>query len=294
MNISLIKIFLNFCIFVLLICNVFAQGQNNISLYQNIDVLKELLSKADTLSPFSETNDTTDAFDDISNVNDEISICLSEILTTPEIVNKDLDSLLDHSFLGKVHSIDNRLWIFTWYENTGGSWKSNLNLLHYRTKSNKPKVVYESINDENNTTELKDNKEIFSNGSWFEKIYKLKTKNKDLYLCMGNGISCNTCIYETAFVIELKDDGINLNYPAFPKIMPEGHILNDEYNGSYYILDARMYDIEKFEFEPKSQIFTIVYLTDDITPIRSDVQKRISSKLYFDGQTFILQKDKSR
>jgi len=35
-----------------------SQGQNNIPLYQNLDVLKELLSKADTLSPFSETNDT--------------------------------------------------------------------------------------------------------------------------------------------------------------------------------------------------------------------------------------------
>jgi hypothetical protein len=248
---------------------VHSQVKNKLLL--QVDTLKAVLSGADTLNPFDETIDSIN--DKISTVNEEIFLNLSGILTNPEILSVNIDSLLEHSFLEKVHSNDKRLWIFSWYENTGGSWKSNLNLIHYKTKLNKPKV------DES------DQGVFCSNGAGFNKIYKLNSKSRNLYLCMGSGISCNTCIYKIATVVELTKDSINFNYPAFT-FQKKDDNLPGSASQSCFTLEARLGNIEKFEFNPATQILTYVFFTDDNTPVQSVKQKRIVRKLQFDGQKF--------
>jgi hypothetical protein len=84
--------------------------------------------------------------------------------------------------------------------------------VHYRTKSNQPKVEASGPVDSDSPSATN----VFcSNGAGFDKIYKLVSPGKNLYLCLGSGISCNTCIYSIASVVELTNDGINFRYPAF-------------------------------------------------------------------------------
>jgi hypothetical protein len=260
-------------------------GQTKTNLFLKIDTLKAILSKADRLNPFD--NSVENIGETIAMVNDEISSRLSDILRSPEILRYNLDSLFEHPFLGKAHSADKRLWIFTWYENTGGSWKSNLSLVHYRTKSNNLKTNYKPISNEDSVAETtSEENEFCSNGAEFHKIYKLKAKNKDLYLCLGSGISCNTCMYETATVVELTKDSINFNYPAFQSKKEDDNSIGNDIQ-SCFTLDARWEDIEKFQFDSKTQTLNLIYLTDDNTPIQSNPQKRIIRKMVFNGQKFI-------
>lgn len=246
-------------------------------LLTRIDALKAMLSRADTLSPFDEK--IKDVGDTISELNDQIGEKLASILTDPGSLRLNLDSLLEHPALGKVHSADKRLWIFSWAENTGGSWKSALNVVHYRTGSKKLKADIVSGDTDDSEPGF------CSKGAGFNKIFKLRSKNRDLYLCMGSGTSCNTCEYEIATVVELTKDSINYSYPAFrPRKVAETEAAA---NWSCHTLDARRDDIEQFEFNPKTQVLTMVYLTDDYTPVQSAKQKRIRERLLFDGTSFV-------
>ena len=150
-------------------------------------------------------------------------------------------------------------------------------IVHYRTKRNIPKVSY---TDDRET----DNRNAFcSNAASFSKIYKLPSNSKDLYLCIGEEMICGTCLHEIASVVELKGDTINFNYPAFIE-----HGENEDIS-SCFVLDARIGDIEKFEYNPVTKTLSFVYLTDDTTPIlqqKNKKQKRITGNLLFNGRRF--------
>jgi hypothetical protein len=242
----------------------FIQADSQTLLLRKVDTLKQVLSRADTLSPFD--NSVPDIYDTITFVNEQISKRLSEILTLPECLNSDLNQLLKHPSLGIIHSSDKRLWIFTWYENTGGSWRSNANLIHYRTKDKRPRIdtsaVFSSGEEESPG--------FCHEGASFQSIYKLRnTGERDLYLCLGNGVSCNTCEYHIASIIELTNNGINLKYRGFG-------------SSSCKIITSRRGNVEEFDFDPVTQIFTSIYLTDDYTPIeRKGKQIRVVEKLLF-------------
>ncbi len=245
-----------------------------------VDSLKMLLSKADTLNPMSAD---TDAMGNIEGVNSEISNKLTAILKNPQADKQNIDSLLRHNFLAEAHSADKRLRIFSWYENTGGSFKSNLSLVYYKTASGQTIISgdTESGSGQGN---------LFSSaGASFDTIYKLTAKGKDLYLCIGSGVGCTTCVFSTAVVVELKKDSANFNYPAFTAA-GDDVITYGENNTSCLTFGARNGDIDKFEFNPKTQTLTIAYLTDDNTPIQrgdDEKQERIVRKLKFNGIKFI-------
>jgi hypothetical protein len=243
-------------------------GKEKSKFLLQVDSLMMYLSRADTLRPINDTDGT----DKIGNVNSEISYRLTKILSDPQVANQNIDSLLRHNFLDITHSDDKSLWIFSWYENTGGSFQSNLSMVYYKTRAGKAMVS-----------------EFSSAGASFDKIYKLQTKAKDLYLCIGSGVGCNTCVFNTAVVVELKKDSANFNYNAF-KVQEDGVITYGENNQSCLTFGARFGDIEKFDFNPKTQTLTIVYLTDDNTPTQrseGEEQERIVRKLVFNGRRFI-------
>jgi hypothetical protein len=247
-----------------------AGAQVRASLKEKAGELKKLLATADELSPFEDDNDS------IELVHGLIAGKLTEIMTRPAFVPFNLDSVLDFPSLEKVHSSDKRLWIFSWYENTGGSWKSNINLVHWRTRSGK--LMTDFIED------LQESAQGFEGHSAsFHTIYKLKSPNKDLYLCMGHGLGCSTCLYDVATVVELTPNGANFNYPAFRHGLDES---GKPIYKPYFTLEARLDNIKEFDFDPATQTLSFVYLTDDTTPVQSDPPKRISRKLVFDGVKF--------
>jgi hypothetical protein len=247
-----------------------------------VDSLKTLFSIADTTRhPFDDTTDN------ILNLNQSIAETLKAILTNPQITSQNMDSLLKSPGLGIVHSEDKRLWIFSWYENNGGSFKSNANMVYYKTGSGKSKIGY----DESDTFGQSGDNLFSSNGASFDTIYKLNSKTKDLYLCTGSGVGCNTCVFQVATVVELKKDSADFNYPAF-KSNPENSAYpsNTEKWQSDFLLGAREDDILTFYFDPKNQILNFSYLTDDNTPVQSTLgkkQSKIFRKLKFNGENFI-------
>jgi hypothetical protein len=275
----MLKAVLSISVFICVSSAACAQARD--SFLARIDTLKRVLDRADTLNPFDDRHENI--FDTITAVNNEIAERLASILSSRDILKYEPDSLLDFSSLGKVHSKDKRLWIFSWYENTGGSWKSNLSLVHYRTRLNEPRTDYQPVGKEDGAADDSWSGGLSSNGAWFDTIYKLKAKGKDLYLCLGSGISCNTCIYRLAIVVELTHDGIDFNYPAFPS-KKDG--TGDREDLSSLTVEARMDDFEKFSFDPRTQTLTIVYQTDDLTPVRTKKPERVIRRFVFNGIEF--------
>src|SRR4051812_45340806 len=81
-----------------------AAGQADAYLIRKADTLKRYLSRADTLSPFSDA--VPDVTDTIAMMNERIGTLLTDILTYPGIAKVSPDSLLAHPFLGIIHSPD--------------------------------------------------------------------------------------------------------------------------------------------------------------------------------------------
>lgn len=244
-----------------------------------VDRLKKLFAIADTLQ---RTYNESDSVNKVDEVNEAIATTLTAILNDPKITRQNMDSLLQAPGLGIVHADDKKLWLFTWFENTGGSFKSNISMVYARTASGQAMITSDGRvgNEQENP--------FPSSGAWFEKIYKLRS-TKELYLCIGSGIGCNTCMFQTAVVVELLPDGINFDYEAFE---PPGEEVSTygENGPSCLTIGAGNEDIEEFSFDPKTQTLTIAYLTDEMTPIsrgEGEQQRRIVRKLIFNGKRFV-------
>lgn len=268
---------LTFIISVFCSLSIVGQPTGKDSVFIKINNLKRLLSQADTLRPENLSGDSN------IDINGLITKQLTEILSIPTITNYNLDSLLKHPFLEITHSIDNRLWIFDWYENTGGTFQSNISIVYYRNESNKSKISIDaSLSEATNNV-------FSSNGAWFNNIYKLKSVSKDLYLCMGSIKGCSSCCSEIAIVVELAHDSIYYEYPAFTKVKQDSQNFDYKSFSPCFSLDARCGDIEKFEYDPKTQTINFTYFTDDYTPIKKNDsdQKKIRGELKFNGETFV-------
>ena len=246
--------------------NAFAQAPKKETLSFKIQRLKKLLNESDSISP-----EMTDSLD----INNKIKTQLTEILSTPQIKNYDLEK----TFTGSIeitHSKDKQLWFFTWYENTGGSFKSNLTVIYYKTKANKTGVE----ND------------FESNGASYDQIIKLPSKSKSLYLCLGDVVGCNTCSASVATVIELTAKGINLDYPAF-KTINKNQWGEEIIWKPTYIMDSRIDDIKTFEYDVKTELIRYSYVPDDNTPISIDMEtynpdaKPIKGHFKWNGTRFV-------
>jgi hypothetical protein len=241
--------------------------------------LNEILDQADTLTTAESIGYDEDfnvQIDSTFNINKIISLQLLDILNLPDISDYNLDSLMQHDYLGITHSKDKRLWFFSWYSNNGGSMVIINNILHYR-----------SLSDSSNNSidlSLEHSPTLYcSKINWVNQIYKLEsTNNKDLYLCLSSGRYCSTCCAEIASVIELTTDSINFNYPAFSE--------NDTNYSACYYLESRCGNTKKFIFSPKTQTINYTYLTDDNTAIKreNDEEARtINGILKWNGIKFV-------
>lgn len=254
-----------FCLFSLLVCACATALGQNVNITNRAIYIKTLLSRADTIPVFG--NDFTNA-DTIAMLNRQISTELGILLSSPDIINYDLDTLLKHEALVITHSLDKRLWFLSWYENTGGSWKSFVNVIHYRTQKQRPGVVLLPLSIENSDESAAN---FCLQSAPVSSIYKLRNK-ADIYLCMASGVSCNTCCYESAATVRLTVDSIILGEPL---IDTNGDTL---FNGCY-TLDSRCGSVEKFKFDPVKQVLNITYTTDDILT-REDTDETNTPKKY--------------
>jgi hypothetical protein len=235
--------------------------------------LESLQARADTLRPFDQR--VENIYDTIAQVNSAIDSVLTAQLQDPALKEQDRLRLL-RLFQG-VRSADGRLLLFDWYENTGGSWKSYQSVLHYRSGNGARHSLSSSSDPDSHP-----HSEVFNGqGASFDKIYKLRAPGRDLYLCIGSGVSCNTCLYQMAIVVELTQSGARFDYPAFRS--------NDETAKTWhpeFLIESRMGNMHRFDFDPRTQTLIISYTTDDNTPVHANSPRRISRRLKFDGRRF--------
>jgi hypothetical protein len=252
----------------------FSQKKAKDAFIVKVDSLMRALDRADTLT--SEelwySGDIASGEDEGFDLNDTIAGLLVRILSSPAISKYNPDSLLNHEFLGISHSNDKKLWIFTWYENTGGSFKSCLSVVHYKTLTGKPQALFVPYYDG-----------VFSLGGSIDRIYKLPHSTRAFYLCMQSIMGCNTCCMEGISVIELTKRKIDFSYPAFASDLET----NSSPGVSIYSIDSRCGSILKFEYNPKSATITYEYDTDDNTPVHPESAKTVKGKLKWNGQRFV-------
>jgi len=173
-------------------------GQTD-SIPQKIQLINSWTATLDTLNPFREGDS-----DIIDSLNGKVTTYLLQILNDKNIVKYKVDSLLQ---LYKTRSTDNKVIIFSFFENTGGSYKSNINIIYYRLPNGQPKAERLTFCKENGSAG-EDNY-----GGSIDKILILKTKdNKTKYLCFGGGISCNTCEFNYTVLLSIVDDSLQTDF----------------------------------------------------------------------------------
>jgi hypothetical protein len=284
---------------------------------KRIEELKATLSRAEVMMPWEAWGDLEEeelegednSIGSQESINVQIYWQLTQLLAMPEVARYNLDSLLSHPYLMVTGSPDKRLWVISWYENTGGTFKSHMSVLHYRTKKNQPKVVcgYCPEEEEAEFSEEEFIDDSFcSNGAAFDAIHLLKNSyNRNLYFVMGFVSGCSTCCAYVASIVELTDDSISFTYPGFlmqPYMAegeePSGEDLEGEGQQwemeeplmieSCFFMDSRCGNILKFQYDPVLQEITYTYITDDNTPIGDyENQKKVKGKLIFDGEKFV-------
>ena len=249
------KPILSIFLFFFITTTALGQSHKNKSIPVKLKELKALLNESDMFTP-----EMTDSLE----INDKIKKQLCALLKSPGIEKYNLEKEFKGTGIGTTHSNDNRLWFYTWFENTGGSFKSNLTIIQYRTKTNKTEgiVVDNSIADENDIV-------FESNGASYTQIIKLPSKNKNLYLCIGGVTGCNTCSAVVATVIGLTSKNIDLRYPAFKN--KEANNYGDQAfqeRVPTFIMDSRVDDIKQFEYNSVTHTIHYQYIPDDNTPIK--------------------------
>lgn len=216
---------------------------------------------------FNHYLDTANNYQDTTGVNDKIAEKLMALLEDPRSVNYDLEKVIGPGYFGVVHSKDKRLWFFSWSENTGGSFQSNLSVTYFKTADNKPRASYEG-----------------DSGAGYTNVYELPSGKNKHYLCFSSYVGCGTCYTQIAQVVTLTRKNIIF------------HIRPTEVMGEdprpLLTVDSRIGDITTFEYNAKSKILSYEYIPDDLTPIVRDEEdpesfKPVKGAFRWNGNTFV-------
>ncbi|MFK8007211.1 MAG: hypothetical protein AB8H03_12615 [Saprospiraceae bacterium] len=222
---------------------LFSQNKNNLTIASAIKILKIHESSLEQLSPFEEGG-----MEKIDRLNRKVSEKLLEILRLPEIVDFPKDSI---PFF-KGQSADQNFAVFSWIENLGGSFKMAINIFYWKNANGQPMAKEMNMEEEvagySNVIELKNNYE------------------ETLYFLIGGGVSCNTCRFEKALLLN-----IGKTY------------LEEKFS---FQIDYRFNsDILGLSFDSKNQILNYEYIEDEC----EDEEGKncwIRGKFRFNGITF--------
>jgi hypothetical protein len=164
-------------------------GQTD-SIPQKIQLINSWTATLDTLNPFRDGDSEI-----IDSLNGQVAKYLLQILNDKNIVKYKIDSLLH---IDNTKSPDNKVIVFSFFENTGGSYKSNVNIIYYLLPNGEPKaerMIFCTDKGE----------DVNNYGGSIDKILILKTKEKIKYLCFGGGIGCNTCEFNYTVLLSISD-----------------------------------------------------------------------------------------
>jgi len=217
---------------------VFSQQKYDKTTSTILSELKYFQSNLEELSPFDENE-----MEDIVRFNFKAEELLLFFLNKKQVANFPKDTI---SFF-VAESKDKNFAIFNWHENLGGSFRTFRNIFFWKNK----KGVPNAIPIENEETPY------FS-------IFDIKNSTGEiLYLILGSGISCNTCRYEKALLLKLKESDLEEIFS--------------------YQIDFRFHeDIKGFNFDEEKKILSYEYIEEDCES--NDCW--VKGSFEFDGETF--------
>jgi hypothetical protein len=166
---------------------------------------------------------------------------LHAILTNRHISDYHLEDILNEKYISIAYSEDHRLYDLIIDEKTGGSYKSNISFIHYRSQDGK---LYNYSNDWSAADT------IFA-GDGYGLIKLLKTSHGTKYLLQGSVTTCNTCVRNYILLVYF-----------------EHGVFKSDWD---YSLDGRDYHSPDddtsnyFVFDDQTKTVIIKYKTDDLT-----------------------------
>lgn len=253
-----------------------AQDWND-TLSTRIAMWNAVLAKSDSLS-------LGRVMDQDWRINTELGEAMAAVLNVPGLSDPAIDSLFPiDRFIHHVRSADGRLRIFQWDERTGGTFYALVHLVFYRDAKGKGHPVFTyKVGDGDYANGM-----YWSHGGAYGEIHQLSaTDSSTLYVCVGGVHGCSTCCSEMLTVLELTEDGIRFDYPAFD--LPPGMdgLARKE---PTWELTSRCGDITEFAYDPKTRVASYIYTSDDITPVSTEdgQGEKISGRMRFDGWKFV-------
>lgn len=203
---------------------------------------------------------------------------LIQLLESPGLTDRQIDSLVHPSDLYRTRSADGRLSIFSWDERTGGSFQAQASVVLYIMANGERRGIYSTVDDG----------ATWNKGGTYASIHAIRSDSTStLYACVGTVIGCNTCCGNMLTVFELTSEGINFDYPAFANVAAD-----NQTSGTFsptYLLTTRCGDGLEFDYDPNTSVLTYVYVADDLTPIIGDglgPRQKINGSLHFNGERF--------
>ena len=118
-------------------------------------------------------------------------------------------------------------------------------------------------------------------------IEMMPSKTQTIYACFGSVIGCSTCCASIVSVIAVKNDNLDVNYPAFVSHKMENE--NAITPTSCTSINSRCGDLTIFEYSPKKKRIRYEYLTDDLTPVikgENEKPKKIKGQFIWTGAYF--------
>lgn len=171
-------------------------GQTD-SITEKIRLINSCTASLDTLIPLRDGDAAI-----IDSLNGQVTDLLLEILNNKNIVRYKIESLLH---LHKTISPDKKLIVFSFFENTGGSYKSHINIVYYRLPDGEPRGGKLAF--------CKQDRGVGNEyGGTIDEISILKSKGKTKYLCRGGGISCNTCEFSHTALLSISDSSLQTDF----------------------------------------------------------------------------------
>lgn len=222
---------------------VFSQTKDNRKIASAIKVLKIHQSSLSTLSPFEE-----DEFRQIVRLNRKVTEKLLEMLHQQDILNFDKESI---PFFA-CEATDKNFAVFNWQENLGGTFQQYANIFYWKNSKGNPQAW--AARDEYTP---------------FSKVFSLKNKKgKPLFLLIGDGIGCQTCVYEKALLIKTNKFDIE-------------EVFSFEIN---YRMNS---DIKGLSFDEKTNILSYEYLDDECEEAGEEgIDCWVRGQFKFNGKTF--------
>ncbi len=213
-----------------LACAPLAQGvaQSSRALNRQLEAIRTDLARYDTLSPFGEESDA------IEPLGKRIIDAMLSAVKDPRVTAAGIKQHLGDGPMQFQASADDRVWLFSLDERTGGSFRSRINFGRFRLPDGSLLVTEDLARSEE-----EDDATSLSVGG-FDAIHQL---DDSAYFVMSGVRGCGACWAEDAWRLVLRPGG-----PLFQRI--------HGFDGWYSNLAA-------FDFDPVKKTLTYSYVHED-------------------------------